>query len=139
MTINQLRDRVGMPHLKMGSITPDPNWPDYGHSISDVLYEIRRERVTELYGEGFRFDDLMRWRAHTIFVGKRFTGTYYTSELMAVDANMPVNAQGYLDPLMYILTGPNNGYGFNINRDYLRPLPSNELVLNPNLTQNPGW
>ena len=58
---------------------------------------------------------------------------------MAVDANMPVNAQGYLDPLMYILTGPNNGYGFNINRDYLRPLPSNELVLNPNLTQNPGW
>ena len=139
LTINQLRDRVGMPHLNMGSITIDPNWPDYGNSISDILHEIRRERVTELYGEGFRFDDLMRWRAHTIFVGKRFTGTYYTSDLMAVDANMPVNSQGYLDPLMYILTGPNNGYGFNIERDYLRPLPSNELVLNPNLAQNPGW
>ncbi len=139
LTINKLRDRVGMPYLVMGSITPDPNWPDYGHSISDVLQEIRRERVTELYGEGFRFHDLMRWRAHQYFVGKRFTGTYYTDELRAVDDGLPFNEDGYLDPLMYILTGPNNGYGFEFGRDYLLPLPTNELTLNPNLGQNPGW
>lgn len=139
MTINQLRDRVGMPHLNMASITSDPNWPDYGHSISDILHEIRRERVTELYGEGFRFDDLMRWRSHQYFVGKRFIGTKYTDELRAIDAGMPENDDGFLDPLRYLLTGPNNGYGFDSNRDYLRPLPSNELILNTNLTQNPGW
>ncbi len=139
MTINQLRDRVGMPHLNMGSITTDPNWPDYGYSLSDVLYEIRRERVTELYGEGFRFDDLMRWRAHKLWVGKRFTGTYYTDELKEVDSGMPFNADGFLDPLMNTLTGPNNGYGFNSERDYLLPLPTNELTLNTNLKQNPGW
>lgn len=139
MTINQLRDRVGMPHLNMASITSDPNWPEYGHSISDILYEIRRERVTELYGEGFRFDDLMRWRAHNMIIGKRFTGTFYTDELREVDAGMPFNAAGYLDPLMNTLTGPNGGYGFNPERDYLLPLPTNELTLNTNLTQNPGW
>jgi len=139
LTINQLRDRVGMPHLTLVSITADPNWPDYGYAVSNALHEIRRERVTELYGEGFRFDDLMRWRAHNLWLGKRFIGTYYTDELRAVDANMPVNAQGYLDPLMYILTGPNSGYGFNPDRDYLLPLPTNELTLNTNLRQNPGW
>ena len=139
LTINPLRDRVGMPHLTMGSITADPNWPDYGYVIPDYLHEIRRERVTELYGEGFRFDDLMRWRAHNYWVGKRFIGTYYTDELRAVDSNMPFNADGYLDPLMNILTGPNNGYGFNPDRDYLLPLPTNELTLNTNLSQNPGW
>jgi len=112
---------------------------DYGYAIPDYLHEIRRERTVELYGEGFRFDDLMRWRAHEYFVGKRFTGTYYTDELRAIDPNMPVNAEGYLDPLMNVLTGPNNGYGFNPERDYLRPLPINELTLNENLTQNPGW
>ncbi len=139
MTINQLRDRVGMPHLNMGAISRDPNWPDYGHSISDVLQEIRRERVTELYGEGFRFDDLMRWRAHEYFMGRRFIGTKYTDELRAIDGGMPESDDGFLDPLRNILTGPNNGYGFNPNRDYLMPIPTNELTLNPNLTQNPGW
>ena len=139
LTVNQLRDRVGMPNLNIGSIPTDPNWPDYGHSISPVLQEIRRERVTELYGEGFRFDDLMRWRAHKMIIGKRFIGTYYTDELRAVDPNMPVNDEGYLDPLMRILTGPNNGYGFDPERDYLLPLPTNELTLNDKLNQNPGW
>jgi len=139
MTINQLRDRVGMPHLNMGSIAADPNWPDYGHSISDVLHEIRRERVTELYGEGFRFDDLMRWRSHQYFIGKRFIGTKYTDELRAIDAGMPESDDGFLDPMRFILTGPNSGYGFNPNRDYLMPLPSSELTLNPALGQNPGW
>ncbi len=143
MTINLLRDRVGMPHIVLGSITTDPNWPDYGYPLSDVLYEIRRERVTELYGEGRRFGDLMRWRAHKLWIGKRFTGTYYTAELKLVDADVLANEDGYLDPLINSLNGPifkgNPGYGFNPEKDYLLPLPTNELTLNTNLQQNPGW
>ena len=74
-----------------------------------------------------------------MWAGKRFTGALYTDELKAIDNGMPANAEGFLDPLMNILTGPNNGYGFNPERDYLLPLPSDELTLNPNLGQNPGW
>ena len=139
MTINKLRDRVGMPHLILGNITPDPNWPDYGYTLPDYLHEIRRERVTELYGEGNRFDDLMRWRAHEYWIGRRFIGTFATEDLRALSPEIPVNEQGFFDPLMNILSGPDNGYGFNPDRDYLLPLPTNELTLNPNLTQNPGW
>ena len=139
LTINQLRDRVGMPHLVLASITPDPNWPDYGYSLPDYLYEVRRERKVELFCEGFRWDDLARWRAHKLFYGKRFTGTYYTAALRESEPNMDFNAEGYLDPFKQILNGPNGGYGFNAGRDYLLPIPSNELTLNDNLTQNPGW
>ncbi len=139
MSINLLRDRVGMPHLTLGSITSDPNWPDYGYTLPDYLYEIRRERTLELYGEGYRFDDLMRWRAHSLWYGKRFTGTYYTDEIRGVDKNQPFNDDGYLDPYQLILNGPNGGYGFNEERDYLLPLPILELSLNDNLDQNPGW
>ncbi len=138
-TINKLRDRVGMPHLTLGSIASDPNWPDYGHTLPDYLYEIRRERTVELYGEGYRFDDLMRWRAHDLWFGKRFTGTLYTDELKELDPNMFANEEGYLDPFQVILNGPDGGYGFNEERDYLLPIPINELTLNENLDQNPGW
>jgi hypothetical protein len=139
MTINQLRERVGMPTVDMANITPDPNWPDYGYTISPILHEIRREWVTEMALEGKRHHCLMRWRAHKLWAGKRFTGTMYTDELRAIDDGMPVNEDGFLDPLMFLLTGPNNGYGFDPGRDYLHPLPTDELTLNPALGQNPGW
>lgn len=41
-TVNQLRDRVGMPHLTVNVGFTDPKWPDWGYSLSPVLQEIRR-------------------------------------------------------------------------------------------------
>lgn len=76
-TVNQLRDRVGMPHLTVNVGFTDPKWPDWGYSLSPVLQEIRRERCIELAGEGFRFNDLKRWKAGKLlnnvltYVGKR--------------------------------------------------------------------
>jgi hypothetical protein len=44
---------------------------------------------------------------------------------------------GFIDPYVDYL---NEGtYGFNPDRDFLKPLPINELTLNTNLDQNPGW
>lgn len=137
MSINLLRDRVGMPHLDIAAITVDPNWPDYGSTLSNVLYEIRRERVVELFGEGFRFDDLMRWRAHSLIVGNRFTGTLYTADIEAEYPDQNVNEDGFLDPFENILS--TGYYGFEPGRDYLLPIPTDELTLNLNLEQNPGW
>ena len=36
-TINKLRDRAGMPHLKKEVGFTDPNWPDYGYTLSACL------------------------------------------------------------------------------------------------------
>ncbi|MCP4313566.1 MAG: RagB/SusD family nutrient uptake outer membrane protein [Bacteroidetes bacterium] len=137
ISINEIRERVGMPDLVLGDITVDPNWPDYGYALPDYLLEIRRERVVELFAEGYRIDDLMRWRAHELFVGTRPTGTMYTSDIQALYPNEKVNEDGFIDPFVDYLNG--GAYGFNPERDYLWPLPTNELTINPNLDQNPNW
>jgi hypothetical protein len=137
ISINKLRDRVGMPHLTLGAITVDPEWPDYGYTLTDVLYEVRRERSVELMGEGFRFEDLMRWRAHELFVGQRPRGAYYEAFLKTISNKLKSDSEGYIDP--FLATLGTEGYGFDPSKDYLNPLPTEELVLNENLVQNPGW
>jgi len=140
LSINMLRQRVGMPNLMLSSITTDPAWPDYGYPLSPVLQEVRRERAVELAAEGHRLHDIMRWRAHNLFVGKRPKGTKYTDELKQVNATLKADEEGYLDPYsVNVLGGPGSTWGFNPARHYLLPLPVNELTVNPNLTQNPGY
>ena len=128
-----------MPPMTLASIPVDPNWPDYGYTLSNVLQEIRRERVAELLTEGFRLDDLMRWAAHKLFAGKRPKGAYYSAELKAAFPNLVVDANNFLDPYKTALSGPNGGWGFNPAKNYLLPIPTNELTLNTALKQNPGW
>ena len=90
-----------------------------------------------MFGEGNRLDDLMRWRAHNLFVGTRPLGTTYTAEIEAKYPNLTVDGDGFLDPYVNFLNG--GAYGFDPNRDYLLPLPIDELTLNESLTQNPNW
>jgi starch-binding outer membrane protein, SusD/RagB family len=59
MSINKLRDRVGMPHLTLNP-PMDPRYASWG--VSSNIVEIRRERRVELFMEGFRYDDLRRWK-----------------------------------------------------------------------------
>lgn len=136
-SLNLLRKRVNMPNFKVQS---DPNYADYsdyGYTISDELREIRRERTVELACEGYRHDDIRRWAAHNLLKGKRPKGyPLDKSEWGTTTINYKVDENGFLDP--YATQMP-NGYGFQENRDYLRCIPTNEIVLNPNLKQNPGW
>jgi hypothetical protein len=66
LTINKLRNRVGMPHLTMG-VAVDPvqqaRYPNVSSGQLGELLEVRRERRIEMAFEGYRFDDLMRWAA----------------------------------------------------------------------------
>jgi len=141
-TINLLRDRVGMPHLVLGSIVTDPNWKF--PSLTPVINEVRRERRVELSCEGFRFDDIMRWAAaDELIVGWKPLGAKWNQwatviTKITVGKDIYLNPQGYIEPFQKVATMP-NGYQFNINRDYLSPIPTRELTLNPNLKQNPGW
>jgi len=61
-TVNLLRDRVGMPHLTV-AVAADPYQQAKYPGVSPLIQEIRRERRVELALEGYRYDDLMRWKA----------------------------------------------------------------------------
>ena len=137
-TINILRSRVSMPPLTVTVGFTDPNWEF--KDISPLLNEVRRERRIELAVEGYRFDDLMRWAAAQLIKRplygakyQQFVGQPFEPPLSGI----PVSDDGYIFPLKN--TPAANGYQFNPDRDYLLPIPSNELVLNKNLKQNPGW
>ncbi|MCG9793120.1 RagB/SusD family nutrient uptake outer membrane protein [Flavobacterium algicola] len=133
ISINKLRARVGMPSMNLASITNDVNWPQYGYTLTPILQEIRRERTVELMNEGFRLDDLMRWAAHSLLIGQNVKGAYYET---GWTTGQNKDTDNYLDPYQKSYPG---GFDFNPDRDYLLAIPSTELILNTNLTQNPGW
>ncbi len=147
ITINKIRDRVGMVHLDINNITSDPDW-DFPE-LSPVINEIRRERRVELAFEGHRWDDIARWRAHHLITGKRPKGCLYIGSnlentyfdflgnpAIIIGQNLHVDEEGFIDPYQVMLP---NGFGFDPGRDYLSPIPTNEITLNSNLVQNPGW
>ena len=136
-TINVIRQRVGVAGLQLNNITNDPNWQF--PTLSPIINEVRRERRVEFACEGYRLDDLMRWRAHELIVNKRLKGYYYNASdfpEIVVGEGVYLDENGYVDPYQVSLP---NGFQFNPNRDYLSPLPTTELVLNGKLEQNPGW
>ena len=147
MTINLIRDRVGMIHLDISNIAADPDW-DFP-SLSPLINEIRRERRVELAFEAQRWDDLARWRAHHLFAGKRPRGILYTgsnlegtykdylgSPTIVVGQNLYVGEKGRVDPYQKKFPA---GLGFDPLGDYLSPIQRDEINLNNNLKQTPGW
>ena len=138
LTVNALRNRVGMPPLSVEVGYTDPNWPDYGYDLSPLLYEIRRERAVELLGEGFRWDDIVRWAAGRLIENpKSMLGMWVSDEMRAAYGDSfgrTVNADGFL--VVY----PDNETRTWDDKLYLHPIPIDQTTLNPNLLpNNPGW
>src|SRR5690606_33700295 len=132
-SINKLRDRVCMPRMVLGMVESwnDPAWEF--PTLSPIINEIRRERRIELAAEGFRFDDLRRWRAHHLITGVRPLGSKFSVEEfpeLEIGKDIFLNNEGYIDPYQKALP---SGWAFDPNRDYLSPIPSNEITLNANL------
>lgn len=136
-SINLLRRRSGMPDFVANSDPYKNQYADYGYALSNELHEIRRERTVELAAEGFRYDDLRRWAAHRLLLGKRPKGyPLDQSEWTGQKINYQVDKNGLIDPFIKQLPA---GYQFNPQRDYLECIPTNEITLNNQLKQNPGW
>jgi hypothetical protein len=147
-TINKLRDRVEMPHLKIGQEPVDHRLDGIytnkvGYSIAPILREIRRERRVEMAFENTRWDDIVRWKAGKLIeegmVGMKFDPSEYpsTSALskLVVGKDIYLTSEGYIDP--YQISFP-EGYKWD-DRMYLYPFPISQFLLNPQLEQNPGW
>ena len=153
-TINKLRDRVGMPHLKENVGFTDPNWPNYGYTVEPLLQEIRRERRIELVAEGFRYDDIIRWKAVKLFENpKTILGIRVTDEMKALyaegtfDIDDPDKGRGTIeyDGKRYVapysaayMDASKRAWTANDKR-YLEPIGKGVILLNPNIEQNDGW
>lgn len=130
-TINVIRSRVNMPPLTNAHVTT---------SGLNMLNEIRRERTVELAFEGFRRDDLRRWKtAETVLPqairGVKFVGTEYQTKYpnLQVGTDIQVDANGF------IIAEPASARSF-LPKHYLDPLPLQQIQLsNGTLIQNPGW
>ncbi|MCG6187342.1 RagB/SusD family nutrient uptake outer membrane protein [Maribellus maritimus] len=133
-SINIVRARAGMPNLTNDFISQNG---------LDIKTEIRRERSIELAHEGFRRSDLRRWKTAEIEMpmairGVQFKNTEYETAILE-DGTLRYPYTPSLDNDGNIIVEPEDQRSFKIERDYLEPIPSEELLKNPNLAQNPNW
>lgn len=130
-TINKLRDRANVSHMVVDDIGNDFD-PVRDEDVQPLLWEIRRERRVELMGEGFRLNDLRRWKKGH-YVDRQPCGVYLSD---ASEFNVKVmNGSSSNDGYVYYFEKP---LGW-LEHYYLYPIPLNEIALNPALEQNPGW
>jgi hypothetical protein len=140
ISINKLRDRDGMVHL-VENPPMDPRYAADG--ISAVLVEIRRERRIELFFEGFRYDDLRRWKQGKKLEHKDYGIRWDAATRAAVDPDGKTTVfTGIVDGVEYL--EPYKGTDFETpifdeSKHYHWPLPLDVLSQNPELGQNPGW
>lgn len=156
-SINLLRDRAGVTRMTVSEIDAnfDPNrgkyYPkgnDQGILVDPVLWEIRRERIIELMGEGFGFYDVRRWRMAPWFINKQQKGMWIaktelnTNSLTLLNETTHVSdgAKGTMtEGYIYLFNDPVfSGKGW-LEKYYLYQVPTEEIALNPDLTQNPDW
>ncbi|MBO9563824.1 MAG: RagB/SusD family nutrient uptake outer membrane protein [Niastella sp.] len=133
LSINKLRTRVNMPRLTNGFVTANN---------LDMRTELRRERTVELALEGFRYDDIRRWKTAETELpqdvkGIKIVGTEWATRAPYSDASFQsrVDANGFLIA--------ERGRKFDPAKDYLQPLPTKEVAFyaanGKKLDQNPNW
>ncbi len=114
--LNLVRQRAGIPTYGNGAgqITPPA-------SQTAMRNAIRRERQVELAFENVRYFDCRRWKtAATEFAGEVF------------GMNMFADGNAFYDKTLI------ETRVFR-QRDYLFPIPNNEILKNELMVQNPGW
>lgn len=154
ISINKIRERSNVAPLTNALISP--------YSDLTMLGEIRRERAIELFGESQRFDDLKRWGIAEGELNHDLTLNYVdgTEFETALNPKNPTdliyNPSGFsygttsseksistysgianVKPgaLIFDIKGNRN---FSI-KNYVDPIPSDQIRLNPELLQNPLW
>lgn len=132
-TINVVRSRKGveMPALTNAFVQANG---------LNMQTEIRRERTVELAFEGFRRDDLRRWKTAEAELkpairGIKYKGTQY-EDLKVLNTGNP----GLTDAEGFLIVEPVTARSFVSPKHYYYSLPLDELFLNPALApNNPGW
>lgn len=131
-TLNKLYIRAGLPTQTVASLSA-MNDPANNMGVSSLLWEIRRCRRCELMFDGFRYWDLVRWHNLDLLDTTQHPNINLGANATPALADHPIsNVDGY------ICSFPDYSRKFS-EREYLAPLGSGQIALNPNLKQNPGW
>jgi hypothetical protein len=122
--LNKVRVRSGVPTVEEAwenaAVAKTPN----KHKTPEGLREIiQQERRIEMAFEGHRNFDVRRWKEADKYFNIPVTG-------WSVD--------GSTTTTFYILKTVGQR-SFITPRDYLHPIKYNEMIVNSNLVQNPGW
>ncbi len=122
-TINLLRDRVGMKRMNLAEIVANG---------LDVKTELHRERRVELFLEGQRWFDIVRWkegaRLGAVVKGIKRSWAFRPAEL----SNRKVDSY---NNIIF-----DDSRVFSDPKNYLFSLPYTQMERNPNLKpNNPGW
>ena len=149
-----LNKSLNLVRLRVNKAMPPLSNSFAGMNGLDMRTEIRRERAVELFDEDFRLDDIKRWHSAAIDLVSNVGGTAYgnLSEFVSPwplgTKYIGTQAQLGPDPITPPPTNPKDANGCLITdqtarqfseKNYLYPIPAQQLSLNPKLVQNPGW
>ncbi len=129
LSLNLVRSRINpeMPRLSNALVS---------NNSLNMQTEIRRERTVELFCEGFRLQDLKRWKTAVTEMSMDLTGVKFISS--------PANEYYSQWNGATQVKAANGRLLLETNRKwkeqhYLYPLPADQTQMNPNLGQNPDW
>ncbi len=127
LSLNEVRDRAGLPRLTNSFVNTNS---------LDMREEIRRERSVELVLEGFRLDDLKRWKTAETEMPNAVRGVLYTGTEFATN---PIysSLEASLDADGYFVRQAASKRQF-LEKHYLFPIPTREVNI-MGIKQNPDW
>ncbi|SJN19703.1 Putative outer membrane protein, probably involved in nutrient binding [Sphingobacterium sp. JB170] len=165
-TVNVLRDRAGVKQkLTFPLQTDQLQLSRYKRTTDPAVLEVCRERRIELAFEGLRRDDLIRWNEGHLF-RTEYHGIYIPGFNKLIDLDHDGSPDLYVikstenaptdrvSGVQYFKLSPVNALSNGESGrlvpykntklpfqpwEYINPIPLEELTLNQNLTQNPGW
>ena len=129
------------------------------YEVSPILWEVRRERRTELPYQGIRYDDLRRWGklhyADMVVNPKLNLGAWLDKDAFVAWYNEKNGAAITVDDLKSVKLDREGNAGYIVPaidasllrtcepKHYLAPIPSQQISLYQTngytLSQNPGW
>jgi len=98
---------------------------------------VKTEKFLEMWLDGTRFQDLVRWGDAAKEMADN--GKYYPTYYDALSKLGEAKHRGYIDTSDADWCSKIYSVGFKAGKNELFPFPFNEMQLNPNLVQNPGY
>ena len=130
--LNPLYSRAGLPDQTLASLS-NMNDPDNDMGVSSLLWEIRRCRRCEfMFDDDIRYWDLVRWHKLDLLDFTKNPDITLGANISVAPVAAPYVNGNYID----CSGGMTRTFS---DREYFWPIPTDQIRLNKNLTQNPGW